>query len=63
MIDLGPILGMSLLEPWASLVAYNFKHFETRSWKSSYRGLIAIHEERERTKYEEAPRLARRERA
>lgn len=34
---------LSLLEPWASLVAHRLKRFETRSWGTSYRGSIAIH--------------------
>lgn len=34
---------LSLLEPWASLVAWGYKTIETRSWGTSYRGAIAIH--------------------
>ena len=33
----------TLIEPWASLVAWGFKRVETRSWRSRYRGTIAIH--------------------
>ena len=32
-----------MLEPWASLMALGHKHIETRSWRSDYRGDIAIH--------------------
>lgn len=34
---------LSLTQPWATLVAIGAKHFETRSWSTSYRGPIAIH--------------------
>lgn len=34
---------ISLWQPWAHLVAYGAKSFETRSWETSYRGRIAIH--------------------
>lgn len=34
---------ISLLQPWASLIAIGAKRWETRSWKTSYRGPIAIH--------------------
>lgn len=34
---------ISLWQPWASLVAHSVKHFETRSWYTSYRGSLAIH--------------------
>lgn len=37
------IKAISLYQPYASLIAYGFKQFETRSWKTSYRGKIAIH--------------------
>src|SRR6185369_15077202 len=33
---------LSLTEPWASLVVTGEKKIETRSWKTEYRGLIAI---------------------
>ena len=35
--------GLSLTQPWATLVAIGGKRVETRSWSSSYRGPIAIH--------------------
>lgn len=35
--------GLSLWQPWASLMAIGAKRYETRSWSTSYRGLVAIH--------------------
>lgn len=35
--------GLSLTQPWATLVAIGAKQWETRSWPTSYRGQIAIH--------------------
>jgi hypothetical protein len=34
---------LSLLQPWASLVAIREKRIETRSWSTHYRGPLAIH--------------------
>jgi hypothetical protein len=34
---------LSLWQLWASLVAAGLKRFETRSWRTDYRGLVAIH--------------------
>jgi len=34
---------ISILQPWASLVAAGSKRFETRSWATTYRGPLAIH--------------------
>ena len=34
---------LSLLQPWASLIAVGAKTIETRSWATKYRGLLAIH--------------------
>lgn len=34
---------LTILQPWASLIACGAKHYETRSWKTNYRGKIAIH--------------------
>jgi activating signal cointegrator 1 len=34
---------ISLWQPWASAIAVGMKHFETRSWGTSYRGPLAIH--------------------
>lgn len=38
-----PLRAISLTQPWATLVAYGAKRWETRSWSTNYRGLIAIH--------------------
>jgi hypothetical protein len=34
---------LTLTQPWATLVAIGAKRIETRSWKTSYRGPLAIH--------------------
>jgi hypothetical protein len=34
---------LSLTQPWATLIAIGAKTIETRNWKTSYRGPIAIH--------------------
>lgn len=34
---------LSLWQPWASLIAIGAKQYETRSWSTPYRGLLAIH--------------------
>ena len=34
---------LSLLQPWATLVATEEKRIETRSWATEYRGPIVIH--------------------
>lgn len=34
---------LTLQQPWATLLATGRKRIETRSWKTSYRGPIAIH--------------------
>ena len=34
---------ISLLQPWASLVAMGYKTIETRSWSTAYRGPLLIH--------------------
>ena len=34
---------ITLTQPWASLVAIQAKKIETRSWKTNYRGPLAIH--------------------
>lgn len=39
----GSMAGLSLTQPWATLVAMGMKRIETRSWKTNYRGTIAIH--------------------
>ncbi len=44
--------GLTLWQPWASLVAIGAKNYETRSWKTAYRGPLAIHAAKRRTVYE-----------
>ena len=34
---------ITLTQPWATLVAIGAKKIETRSWRTSYRGPLAIH--------------------
>ena len=34
---------LSLTQPWAELVVLGEKQWETRSWRTSHRGRIAIH--------------------
>lgn len=34
---------VTLWQPWSSLVAWGEKQYETRSWKTDYRGPLAIH--------------------
>lgn len=34
---------LSLWDPWASFMALGYKKWETRSWSTPYRGLLAIH--------------------
>jgi hypothetical protein len=34
---------ISVIQPWATLLALNEKGFETRSWATKYRGELAIH--------------------
>ena len=41
---------LSLYQPWAQLVVIGAKKFETRSWATSYRGLILIHASKRFTK-------------
>lgn len=39
----GMIKALTLTQPWATLVAIGVKKIETRSWSTTYRGLLAIH--------------------
>jgi hypothetical protein len=36
------IKAISLWQPWASFIPQGLKHYETRSWKTSYRGKLLI---------------------
>lgn len=35
--------GLTIYQPWATLIAEGFKEYETRPWRTPYRGLLAIH--------------------
>lgn len=37
------VLAITLWQPWASAAAYAIKTWETRSWLTHHRGLLAIH--------------------
>lgn len=34
---------ITIIQPWATLIALREKKFETRSWRTKYRGELAIH--------------------
>lgn len=34
---------ITIHQPWASLITNGFKRYETRGWRTNYRGPIAIH--------------------
>ncbi len=40
---------ISILQPWASLVALGHKKIETRSWNTKYRGELLIHASKKQT--------------
>jgi len=44
---------ISILQPWASLVALGHKRIETRSWSTKYRGELLIHASAKFTKQQE----------
>lgn len=35
--------GLSIVQPWASAIAFAGKNIENRSWRTHYRGPLAIH--------------------
>ena len=37
------VKALTIHQPWASLIALGYKKLETRSWRTRYRGPIAIH--------------------
>lgn len=37
------VKALSLYQPWASLMSMSKKKFETRTWGTSFRGLVVIH--------------------
>lgn len=45
---------ISLWQPWASLIVWGEKRYETRSWDTRYRGLVAIHAAKRWTVHEKA---------
>jgi hypothetical protein len=34
---------ITIKQPWATLIAYGYKEYEFRSWKTNYRGKLLIH--------------------
>lgn len=42
---------ISLWQPWASLIAWGAKEYETRSWPTNYRGKLAIHAAKRKPSY------------
>src|SRR5438105_13649736 len=48
------VVALSVRQPWAQLIALGAKRYETRSWSTQYRGLIAIHAGRRWTDDERA---------
>lgn len=39
---------LSVMQPWATLLALGFKRLETRTWQTRHRGALAIHAARRR---------------
>lgn len=37
------MIALTLWQPWASAIATGYKRFETRTWHTKHRGLLAIH--------------------
>jgi activating signal cointegrator 1 len=40
---------VSIQQPWATLVVHGAKRYETRTWRSPYAGLLAVHASRKLT--------------
>lgn len=40
---MGNLKAITIKQPWATLIALREKQFETRSWQTKHRGLLAIH--------------------
>ena len=38
-----PVRTLTIRQPWASLILHGVKRFETRSWKTPYRGAFEVH--------------------
>lgn len=47
------IKAISVLQPWASLIALGHKKIETRSWNTKYRGPLLIHASAKYTNYQD----------
>lgn len=43
MTGFATIRGLTLTQPWATLIANGHKRVETRGWSTKYRGWLAIH--------------------
>ncbi len=54
----GQVKAISLWQPWASLVVHGLKEYETRSWRTRHRGLLAIHAARRKVTRGEFERFA-----
>ena len=46
---------ITLWQPWAQLMALGLKRFETRSWSTDYRGVLAIHAAKRSINWREVP--------
>ncbi|WLD95448.1 ASCH domain-containing protein [Alkalihalobacillus sp. AL-G] len=48
---------ISIIQPWATLIALGEKKFETRSWRTKYKGSLAIHSSKkiDRTAFKRIP--------
>lgn len=42
----GELCGLTVMQPWASLLASGAKQFETRGWRTNYRGWVLLHASR-----------------
>lgn len=45
------IKALSLWQPWASLIVWGAKEYETRDWPTNYRGKLAIHATKRKPTY------------
>lgn len=41
--DLTGARALTIIQPWATLIAHGHKHIETRSWNTNHRGPVLIH--------------------
>lgn len=49
---------ITLWQPWASLIALGYKRYETRSWKTNYRGEFAIHAAKRKVSLDELAKIS-----